>query len=42
VPYVTTLAGARASGSAIENTKKGPVHVESLASYLKGVHKATT
>ncbi len=40
IPYVTTLAAARASVSAIENTKKGPVHVDSLASYLRGVQKA--
>ncbi len=42
IPYVTTLAGARASVSAIEKTKKGAIHVESLASYLKGVQTVAT
>ena len=32
-PYITTLAGARASISAIENMRKGEIHISSLDSY---------
>jgi carbamoyl-phosphate synthase large subunit len=36
VPYVTTMAGARASVSAIENIRKGEIRVSSLEAYHSG------
>ena len=37
IPYVTTLAGARAALNAIENVEKGKIGVKSLKEYHKGV-----
>jgi carbamoyl-phosphate synthase large subunit len=33
IPYVTTLAGARAALNAIENVEKGKIRVKSLNEY---------